>query len=387
DSGVRRAHDDLEQSSAALRQAAAALDAVGARLPTARQAAAEARGTLAAARARDAAAAAALARARLEERVAEAAVVEAEGRVAERRNAIGALARAQYQQGGLGHLAVIVGSQSPGELADRVGLVRAVFRADNALLAELADERAALASRRALMRDTRARVATARQQAADGLVRSRAAAARAQAAERAIRALVEQRQSALDVARRERAADQRRYEQLQAESARLAALIRARATTRGEAGRAGSRGHRWRPSMDLPSRHAAGRMAWPANGGMTSGFGWRMHPIFHVMRFHAGIDIGGGYGAPVRAAADGTVIYAGPASGYGWLVVVDHGEIAGHDVATAYAHLSSDAVDVGEQVSAGETVGAIGNEGLSTGPHLHFEVRVDGTPVDPDWWV
>jgi murein DD-endopeptidase MepM/ murein hydrolase activator NlpD len=128
-------------------------------------------------------------------------------------------------------------------------------------------------------------------------------------------------------------------------------------------------------------------LAWPAIGGKTSDFGWRLHPIYREVRFHAGIDIGGGYGSPVYAAADGVVIYAGPARGYGWLVVVDHGRVRGRDVATAYAHLSRDTVSIGEEVSRGENIAAIGNAGVSTGPHLHFEVRVDGEPVDPDGWV
>ena len=197
-----------------------------------------------------------------------------------------------------------------------------------------------------------------------------------------MRQLVAQRQAALTVAQRERAADEQRYQQLQAESRRLATLIRARA---GAAAR--HRHRRARPDVGVPMRRGSRRMMWPANGPKTSDFGWRMHPIYHRVRFHAGIDIGGGYGSPVYAAADGIVIYAGPARGYGWLVIIDHGRRGGHDVATAYAHLSRDRVSVGEEVSAGEMIGAIGNEGVSTGPHLHFEVRVDGEPVNPDSWV
>ncbi|MCA1710365.1 MAG: M23 family metallopeptidase [Actinobacteria bacterium] len=112
-----------------------------------------------------------------------------------------------------------------------------------------------------------------------------------------------------------------------------------------------------------------------------------MHPIFHYVRFHAGIDIGGGYGAPVWAAEGGTVISAGYASGYGTLVVIDHGELDGRDIATAYGHMSALFVSEGQHVERGQTVGQIGNEGNSTGPHLHFEVRRDGEPVQPLDWV
>ena len=122
-------------------------------------------------------------------------------------------------------------------------------------------------------------------------------------------------------------------------------------------------------------------------GRLTSRFGVRVHPIFGDTRFHAGIDIGGGMGARVRAARDGYVTYAGYASGYGTLVVVSHGTVGGRDLSTAYAHLSVMTVREGQTVARGDRIGSIGDEGNSAGPHLHFEVRRDGEPVDPLAWV
>ncbi len=118
---------------------------------------------------------------------------------------------------------------------------------------------------------------------------------------------------------------------------------------------------------------------FPANGPISSPFGRRVHPIFHDVRMHTGIDIGASYGSPVWAAAAGTVVVAGPVSGYGNAIVIDH---AG-GLATLYGHLSKLGVHVGSTVATGQTIGAVGNTGNSTGPHLHFEVRVNGTPVDP----
>ncbi|MCW2667224.1 MAG: Murein DD-endopeptidase MepM and murein hydrolase activator NlpD, containing LysM domain, partial [Frankiales bacterium] len=124
-----------------------------------------------------------------------------------------------------------------------------------------------------------------------------------------------------------------------------------------------------------------------ANGPLTSRYGSRRHPIFGDVRFHAGIDIGVGHGAPVLSADDGTVTYAGPASGYGTLVLVSHGVVGGRDVTSAYAHQSALLVSAGQHVARGQQVGRVGSEGNSTGPHLHFEIRLDGEPTDPLGWV
>jgi murein DD-endopeptidase MepM/ murein hydrolase activator NlpD len=141
---------------------------------------------------------------------------------------------------------------------------------------------------------------------------------------------------------------------LQAGSANIAARIRS----------AGSH------SSATPS--AAG-LIWPVQGVITSPFGMRWG------RMHEGIDIGAATGTPIYAAAGGTVIYAGWESGYGNLTVIDHG----NGLATAYGHQSQIAVSNGQTVSRGQLTGYVGSTGHSTGPHLHFEVRANGTPVNP----
>ena len=120
-------------------------------------------------------------------------------------------------------------------------------------------------------------------------------------------------------------------------------------------------------------------VAWPADGEKTSGFGRRVHPIFGTVRNHNGIDIDGNTGDRVRAARSGEVILAGDRSGFGNTIVIYHG--LGYS--TLYAHLSSIEVSVGQQVASGDRIGAIGSTGWSTGPHLHFELRVDGIARDP----
>lgn len=123
----------------------------------------------------------------------------------------------------------------------------------------------------------------------------------------------------------------------------------------------------------------SGQFLRPVPGPITSYFGNRVHPIYGTVRFHAGIDFGAAYGTPIAAAGTGVVIAAGWQGGYGNAVVIDHGG----GIATLYGHQSSLAVSTGQTVTAGQTVGYVGSTGASTGAHLHWEVRVNGSPVDP----
>jgi murein DD-endopeptidase MepM/ murein hydrolase activator NlpD len=146
-------------------------------------------------------------------------------------------------------------------------------------------------------------------------------------------------------------------------SAQLTARIQAAQAAR----RAGPSGG------SAPSAPSSSGLIWPAAGPVTSPFGFRWG------RMHEGIDIGASYGSAIHAAASGTVIYCGWESGYGNLVAIDHGG----NLATAYGHQSSIAVTCGQQVTQGQVIGYVGSTGHSTGPHLHFEVRINGSPVDP----
>lgn len=113
---------------------------------------------------------------------------------------------------------------------------------------------------------------------------------------------------------------------------------------------------------------------------VNSDFGWRSDPILGQTRFHSGQDLRTAYGEEVRAAAGGVVSFAGERGGYGLMVVVDHGG----GIETRYAHLSSSDVRAGMTVAAGQAIARSGNSGRTTGPHLHFEVRQHGQPVDPE---
>ena len=255
-------------------------------------------------------------------------------------------------------LAFLVSASSFDEIIDSVELISRIGAQDRRIARQVEKARVAAAAER------KATIGTRRLQAATvSVIGSRTEEARVArdqlAGDRDRLATVEDlKTSALSNTRETREEYLREVEALAAESAALAAQIRDAQEGAGSTG------------TGQPS--AAG-FIWPCDGVVVSGFGMRWG------RMHEGIDIGCAYGTPNRAAASGTVIYSGWLGGYGNLVVVDHG----NGLSTAYAHASSLLVGVGQSVSQGETVSLVGSTGNSSGPHLHFEVRVNGQAVDP----
>ncbi|GAA4770357.1 M23 family metallopeptidase [Stakelama sediminis] len=134
---------------------------------------------------------------------------------------------------------------------------------------------------------------------------------------------------------------------------------------------------RWYSSKGIGK--TTGMMMMPVQGRITSGFGMRMHPLLHVMRMHDGIDIAAPRGTPIHAATDGTIVFAGRASGYGNFVRLKYRD----GYSTGYGHMRKIAVHAGERVKRGDVIGYVGSTGLSTGPHLHFELRKNGRPINP----
>nr|WP_275941394.1 M23 family metallopeptidase [Planosporangium flavigriseum] len=141
------------------------------------------------------------------------------------------------------------------------------------------------------------------------------------------------------------------------------------------------------PAVDSPAGYRGGKLLKPVGGPITSTFGNRLDPYYHVWQLHAGIDIGAPAGTQILAAAAGRVVQAGWSGGYGNYTCIDHGQIDGHRLTTCYGHQQKLLVAPGQQVSAGQVIGLIGSTGASTGPHLHFEVRLGGRPVDPQPWI
>src|SRR3954451_24228631 len=131
-------------------------------------------------------------------------------------------------------------------------------------------------------------------------------------------------------------------------------------------------------NADRPAPVSAG-MAWPVAGHITSYFGYRYHPILHFTRFHAGVDFGASWGSPIVAAADGQVVRAGWAGGYGRQVQLAHGG----GMVSSYSHMSEIVAQPGSFVHQGQLIGYVGSSGLSTGPHLHYEILKNAAPINP----
>lgn len=137
-----------------------------------------------------------------------------------------------------------------------------------------------------------------------------------------------------------------------------------------------------RTAKDSDVKIASGFMK-PIQGRITSPFGWRTHPIFNTKSFHSGVDIGGPNLGAIRASNSGKVIYSGWYGGYGKVVILEHGIVDGKPITTLYAHMNSIKVSNGQRVAKGDVLGYEGTTGYSTGPHCHFEVRVNGQPNNP----
>ena len=267
--------------------------------------------------------------------------------------------RELYMTDGPDTLAFVLGTASFTDLIDNLDLLDRIGRQDERIATSVKSARDGVADARRRTRAARVEAARVEATVSSATTEQRGIVTRLVASRDALVAARSEKTTTLASIRSDRDSTLAEIDALEQQSAALEARIR-EAQQRSSV-----------PAVVAPS--GSGVLGWPVSGPVTSGFGVRWG------RMHEGIDIAVGEGTPVRAAAAGTVIYAGWMSGYGNLVAVDHG----NGLSTAYAHNSSLAVSVGQSVAAGEIVSYSGNTGNSTGPHVHFEVRVDGSAVDP----
>jgi murein DD-endopeptidase MepM/ murein hydrolase activator NlpD len=251
-------------------------------------------------------------------------------------------------------LDVLLSSQSLGDFLDQVDYVRHIDSQDVVITRQVHGARNRWRSVREKTKVTKDRVETVTRTIAVRTAEVRAEKERLLISEKGLGQLKGRRRKQLASVQESKAEYLHEVAGLQASSARVTAQLQT-------------------ASSSYSSTPSSSGLIWPVNGPVVSGFGMRWG------RMHEGIDIGVGYGTPIHAAASGTVVFSGWMGGYGNFVILDHGG----GMATAYGHQSSIAVGGGQTVSQGQVIGYVGCTGHCFGPHLHFEVRINGSPVDP----
>jgi murein DD-endopeptidase MepM/ murein hydrolase activator NlpD len=372
DQQIARTRAAIEVASDRVERAATAYTVATRQLPGARATLARAQGVVVGALAAARSAARAAQRATATRDAARASLAQARTAVAAAGQRVGAYAADAYKGHDVARMTALLNAPSPTDFVlalsylDRVaaGQQDALYDAVASRIVARGRESDAAAAERAAVEALR--------EANQAVGRAQTAAARARQAERRVAALAAQRKRALGVAKHERRATLARYRELRLESRRIAEQIRAMAF-----------GGRFPAVVGVGSA----RLPMPVHGWKSSDFGMRFDPFYHVWQLHAGVDIAADSGAPIRAAASGRVFRAGWNGGYGNYTCIYHGIYQGSALATCYAHQSAISVRVGQWVSRGDVIGRVGSTGASTGTHLHFEVRVNGNPINPLPWL
>lgn len=296
-------------------------------------------------------------------------IVKMEAYLKTRQDVLNRRVRAIYMHGQLNYLEVILGANSFSDFANRVELLKRVIRSDYNLILEIQKQKAAIEAKKAQLEEDKRQL--------DAL------AAEAEKTRQEIAKKKAEQQKVLDAAKSNKAAAAQMEQDLNAQLASVRNLIQQRLAAaeaaRQEAQQQAASDDEGGGGSDDNYVQGTGAMGWPCSGPITSPFGYRTHPIFGTTIFHAGIDIGVDYGTPIHAADSGVVVYSGWISGYGNAVIIDHGG----GISTLYGHNQSLAVSEGQSVSKGSVIAYAGSTGNSTGPHCHFEVDVNGSPVNP----
>ncbi|MGV8910677.1 MAG: peptidoglycan DD-metalloendopeptidase family protein [Propionicimonas sp.] len=358
-----QAKKEIASDKAAVASASTTLESSQAQLAKARSELAHVERKLAAAKAADALIAADLKVAADELEKADAAVTRAEATVAEQEALIGIVVRSAYQQQStLVGLTMILGSETPNQLAQRVQWANTIFDSSTSQLDRLKDLQIRLEATKALRAAAEAELASQRERSAAVVAQVKELTAEAAARTAKVAALVAANAKLKAEAKDELEQTQAQYRALEKQEARIAAKLR-------------------KASYDVVNR---GGFIRPVDAPSGSPFGMRYHPILHYWRMHWGTDFGASCGDPIRAMANGKVISAGMTSyGFGNYTIISYGRLDGASIASGYAHQSKVIVHAGQKVKQGQVVGYVGTTGLSTGCHLHLQIYRDGVRVNP----
>lgn len=253
-----------------------------------------------------------------------------------------------YKKGQINYIDVLFGAKDFSDFTTRFELLLKIMRNDITLIEDMKIEKQNLKEKQEQLQSSQEELQVVR--------------AQANAKRQVVENRREQRKEIYLAAAAERDEEQRKYEELLSASNEITNLVKQL------------------ESGGKLSGQGSGRMMWPVNTRVTtSSYGWRTHPIYGDRRFHSGLDIPADYNDPVFAADSGVVISAGWINGYGYTVIIDHGR----GVTTLYAHNNSLIVNSGQKVAQGQQIAYAGSTGNSTGPHCHFEVRINGETTQP----
>lgn len=378
DRDLQQAAATLEHATARAQDAMAALNSVNQQLPAAQEALDQAEGSLIAAQVEAADAQRAADAAELAYNDAESALLDSEAALAVEQNNMDQFAATSYEGGYYLSAAALLTVKGPESLIAAMEYVDTLAAARDGAVDGMRVARLDASERRADMLGLKRQADDANAAAHDALRFAEEQERAARDAESHVRDLISQQESAVSVAEQERAASQANYDEVQAESERLAEALRAAASQPAPQG----------PQVDSAAPPARdGRLTTPVQGWKSSDFGNRFDPYFGQWQLHAGTDFAAPNGAPIYASESGRVVRTGWNGGYGNYTCIYHGQTDQGGLSTCYAHQSAIYVSAGEWVERGQTIGGVGTTGASTGYHLHFEVRLDGSPVDPMGWL
>ena len=381
------AKDDVEESSEAVSKAATALDASQKKLDQAQVKLSQLRARLQDAKTKQATTAAALQEARDELAQAREATRQAQAEVDEQREVIALAARTQYQQQtDLVGLSLLLGSESPADLAQRLQWTTMIFDTTTAAMNRLEQAEARLAAAEKASADAEKKVAEQDKQAKALVASVQSLTNEAAVQESEVEKLVTENKKAKTAADAQLAKDEKRLKDYEAKQNEIDAAIKKAAEE--ERKRLEAAKQKQKDSAAVVD--ALGGFARPVPGSTGSRFGMRYHPILHYWRMHWGQDMRASCGTPIVAMADGRVtstLSTSRSGGLGNWTVISYGIYNGKALSSGYAHQSRIIVSVGQTVSRGQVVGYVGTTGLSTGCHLHLQMYENGVRVNPAKYV
>ena len=266
--------------------------------------------------------------------------------------------RIMYMNGGTGMLEILLGSASISDFLTNVDMVQRIYDNDMDILQKIKDQYTEIDNQKKTLESLKAQLEAEQQQ------------------QKAKQDELEQQKNSVEELQAKVAADNdalsAQIDELNDEANELTAELQRQQAAN-------------KISSSTTSTYGGGIMTWPVPGytSISSSYGYRTHPILHTKKFHSGLDIPAPKGTSIVAASDGTVIFSGTKSGYGYCIMVDHGG----GIVTLYGHCSSLVASTGQTVTRGQTIAKVGSTGQSTGNHCHFEVRVNGSTVSPNSYL